>query len=108
MRTREVFTIIGGFIGVPMSYYFQPEYVRLKMGGIGPYMEHLGSTLKEGELLSNVILSMAVYAAVGFAIGYVIDQLFEPVQESKQIQQNGQTQQTEPAQQNEPNELENS
>jgi hypothetical protein len=35
MKKKVLFSIIGGIIGIPLSYFFQPEIVKSKVGGIG-------------------------------------------------------------------------
>lgn len=73
MKKKGIFTIIGGVLGLPLSYYFQSDYIREKVGGIGGYIQHFGDILKEQELLNNVLIAVVVFAVVGFVIGYFVD-----------------------------------
>lgn len=73
MKKRDLFAIIGAILGVPLSYYFQPEMVRMKVGGMGGYLKHFGEIVNEGELLGNVLISVVVFALIGGVIGYFVD-----------------------------------
>jgi hypothetical protein len=70
---KVTFAIIGAILGLPISYYFQPELVRTKVGGIGGYFNHFGDILKNSDYLGNVILSVLIFAIIGGLIGYFID-----------------------------------
>ncbi|KAF0148030.1 MAG: hypothetical protein FD143_2973 [Ignavibacteria bacterium] len=70
---KVTFAIIGAILGIPLSYYFQSEMVRSKVGGIGGYFKHFGDIVKDGNLLGNVILSVLIFAIIGGLIGYFID-----------------------------------
>ncbi len=70
---KVIFAIIGGILGIPLSYYFQPEIIKSKVGGIGGYIEHFGDIVNDSNLLSNVILSVVIFSIVGGVIGYFID-----------------------------------
>ena len=69
---KVLFAIIGAILGIPLSYYFQPEAVRAKVGFSG-YLEHFNEILDKGELLGNVIFAVLIFAALGFVIGYFMD-----------------------------------
>ena len=71
---KVTFAIIGGILGIPLSYYFQSEIVKAKTGGIGGYMSHIGEIAKDSNLCGNIILSVIVFALVGGFIGYMVDE----------------------------------
>lgn len=73
MNKKGLFAIIGGLLGIPLSYYFQSEVVKVKVGGMSGYLKHFGDILNNTDLLGNVILSVAIFAIVGAIIGYLID-----------------------------------
>jgi len=62
---KILFTIIGAILGLPLSYYFQPEMVRAKIGGISGYIEHFGEILDAKDLIGNVVIGVIVFALVG-------------------------------------------
>jgi hypothetical protein len=70
---KVTFAIIGAILGLPLSYYFQPELVRVKIGGIGNYFKYFNYILKDSDYLGNVILSVLIFAIIGGLIGYFID-----------------------------------
>ncbi len=65
--------IFGALIGIPLSYYFQPELVRAKIGGMSGYLGNFGEIITNSDLVGNIILSVIIFALVGFFIGYIID-----------------------------------
>ncbi len=71
---KVTFAIIGAILGIPLSYYFQSEMVKSKMGGIGGYLEHFDQILDNSNLIGNVILSIVIFAIIGGLIGYFIDE----------------------------------
>ena len=70
---KLLFAILGGILGIPLSYYFQPEIVRAKTGSIGGYLENFGDILENSDLVGNVLLSVVIFAIIGGVIGYLID-----------------------------------
>lgn len=66
-------SIIGAIIGLPLSYYFQPDMIRAKIGGISGYFKHFNQILEAEDLIGNVIISMVVFALIGGIIGYFMD-----------------------------------
>lgn len=75
---KVLFTIIGGVLGLPLSYYFQPEMVRAKIGGISGYVKHFDEILEAKDLIGNVIIGVVVFAVIGFVIGYFMDKNASP------------------------------
>ena len=71
---KVAFAIIGAILGIPLSYYFQSEMVKSKMGGIGGYLKNFDKILDNSDLIGNVILSVVIFALVGGLIGYFIDE----------------------------------
>jgi phosphate/sulfate permease len=71
---KATFAIFGAILGIPLSYYFQSEMVKSKMGGIGGYIQHFDQIANNSNLLGNVILSVVIFAFVGGVIGYFIDE----------------------------------
>ena len=67
------FAVIGAILGFPLSYYFQPEIVRMKVGGVSGYLQHFGEIMDDGDLTGNVIISVIIFAAIGGVIGYFVD-----------------------------------
>lgn len=70
---KVTFAIVGAILGIPLSYYFQSEMVRSKVGGIGGYFKHFDDIMKDGDIAGNVILSIVIFAIIGGLIGYFID-----------------------------------
>jgi len=75
---KVVFTIIGAILGIPLSYYFQPDMVQQKIGGISGYVEHFGDIVSEKDLIGNVVMGVVVVALIGFVIGYFMDKNANP------------------------------
>jgi len=75
---KTLFTIIGAILGLPLSYYFQPEIVRVKIGGISGYIKHFDKILEADDLIGNVVIGVVVFAVVGFVIGYFMDKNASP------------------------------
>jgi len=71
---KVLFAIIGAILGIPLSYYFQSEMVKSKMGGIGGYLQNFDKIANDSNLLGHVVLSVVVFALVGGVIGYFIDE----------------------------------
>ncbi len=73
MKKRQ-FAIIGAILGIPLSYYFQNEIVKSKVGGIAGYLQHFGDIVNNTNLLSNIILSVVIFALAGGVVGYFVDE----------------------------------
>jgi hypothetical protein len=71
---KVLFAIIGAILGIPLSYYFQSEMVKIKIGGIGGYIQHFDRIANDSNLFGNVVLSVVIFAITGGVIGYFIDE----------------------------------
>ncbi|MGB3343251.1 MAG: hypothetical protein WBA61_05020 [Aequorivita sp.] len=70
---KLLFTIVGAILGLPLSYYFQPDMVQVKIGGINGYVQHFDQILESKDLVGNVVMGVVVFAIIGFVIGYFMD-----------------------------------
>lgn len=78
------FALFGALLGIPLSFYFQPDMVQNWRGGSGVfgYLKNFLSIVEEYDrmvgngwtLIQNVILAMVVFTLIGGAIGYYLDQ----------------------------------
>lgn len=73
LTKKIIFSIIGAIIGIPLSYYFQPEMIKMKTGGIAGYLKSYNMIGNNSNLLSNVVISIIVFTLLGLLIGYFID-----------------------------------
>lgn len=75
MKKAPLFSIIGAFVGLPVSYLFQPGYIRGKVS-IGEYLANLGEIMSSdmGNFSSPVIIAVILCAVAGGLVGYMIDQ----------------------------------
>ena len=71
---KVAFAIYGGILGIPLSYYFQSEMVKNKVGGIYGYLKHFSDIVNNTDLLGNVIISVIIFAVVGGVLGYFVDE----------------------------------
>ncbi|MFC5623446.1 hypothetical protein [Algoriphagus winogradskyi] len=77
------FALFGTLIGIPLSYYFQPEVVQNWRGGSGVfgYLKNFLSMVEEYDrlvgngwaLVQNMLLAIVVTTLIGGAIGYYLD-----------------------------------
>lgn len=72
-------TLIGLIIGVPLSYYFQTDWIQNATGSIAGYFEYLGNAtqnkISENQaknLGSNILTSVIIFGIVGLLIGVII------------------------------------
>ena len=71
---------LGFLVGLPMSYFFQVPLIRQKVSW-GGYITHLPDIFKEifqgrpgaGDVLSPIIMTCLVCAAIFAFIGYTMD-----------------------------------
>lgn len=62
------YSIYGALLGIPLSYFLQ-KY----SSSLYAYFQGFDNIFKNKELISNVILSMIIFAIVGAVIGYFIN-----------------------------------
>ena len=72
------FTLIGFLLGLllgyPVSYYFQPEKLRL-MFGLGEYIREFPKVIQESELVTGVVLGFVVAVPVCAFFGFIADKV---------------------------------
>ncbi|QDH81126.1 hypothetical protein FKX85_19660 [Echinicola soli] len=74
------YTLMGALVGIPLSYYFQPDVIGHfeGSGNMISYLSNLASTISQYdeyvgnglEVLVNIFLAMVVCGLAGGAIGY--------------------------------------
>ena len=74
MNKIGLFILVGSLSGVPLSYLFQSEVVRSKVGGFWGYFENFRRVVHEPALLGNILLAIGLFAFVGGVVGYAIEQ----------------------------------
>ena len=72
LKNTFTFFIIGAILGLPLSYYLQPQIVRQKISLLD-YVKKIDMIFKAEDLIGNIILSVIVFAIIGAIIGYFID-----------------------------------
>ncbi len=75
MRKTPILAFIGALLGIPLSYYFQPEIVRAKLS-LSEYLTHLPEivTDESGAYIAPVILTVLISAMVLGVVGMFMDQ----------------------------------
>ncbi len=63
-------TLLGGAIGVPVSYWFQPGLLRAKVS-FPDYLSHLSEVCERSETFQPLVLAVVIFAVAGYAIGQV-------------------------------------
>lgn len=63
-----VFAIIGGLLGIPLSYFFQSN-----SRSIASYLNHFNNGLTE-DFVGNVGVGIVIFAIVGAIVGYIISE----------------------------------
>jgi len=64
--------IVGGVLGYPLSYYFQPDVLQAKIS-LGSYIQHFSDVIGDKDLQSAVVLGFVVAIVVCTAAGFMID-----------------------------------
>src|SRR5690606_18779825 len=80
-HNRLGLALLGGVLGIPLSYYFQSDTVRAMAGGIGGYLKKFPEIvdtvdrfLGDGlQVILNGLLGMVVVALIGFVLGHWLD-----------------------------------
>lgn len=77
------FSLTGALLGIPLSYYFQPEIIKNWKGGTGifGYLTGLPGILEEynqyvgnsWSLVGNLVLSILLFTFLGGIIGYILE-----------------------------------
>ena len=67
-----IFSVIGGLLGIPLSYFFQST-----SGSIASYLRHFETGVTE-DFIGNVITGVIIFAVIGTIIGYVITKRDSP------------------------------
>lgn len=72
-------TLIGLIIGIPLSYYFQTDWIQNATGSIAGYFEYLGNASQNKisenhakNLGSNILTSVVIFGVIGLIIGILI------------------------------------
>lgn len=70
-----IFAILGGLLGIPLSYYFQPGIVQAKLS-LPEYVKHVPEIFSDqsGDYLAPLLLSVALCAILGGVLGWFMDQ----------------------------------
>ena len=69
---RTIGLALGLLLSYPISYFFQPEALRMKLTMSG-YISHIGDVLRTSELRSAVLVCLVLCPLIGSGIGYAID-----------------------------------
>lgn len=77
------FSLTGALLGIPLSYYFQPEIIKNWKGGSGifGYLTGLPGILEEynqyvgnsWSLVGNLVLSIVLFTILGGIIGFILE-----------------------------------
>ncbi len=75
MKKSVLFSILGVLLGLPLSYFLQPGYVRAKLS-LPDYVGAFPELLNTGEwrLIAPVIASCVVAALVLGILGHILDE----------------------------------
>lgn len=77
------FGLIGAFLGIPLSYYFQSDIIKHYGGssGVFGYLRNFFNTVERydkfvgngWDVVFNMFLSIVIFAVLGSAIGYYLN-----------------------------------
>lgn len=75
MDKRTKFGIIGFLLGIPLSYFFQPEKLRAYYS-ITKYLAELPNLIasKQGDFLSPILITCVITTVLGVIVGIFIRQ----------------------------------
>jgi len=82
MKKKYKYAIFGAILGVPLSYFFQPSGLR-RFVGFFDYINNIADINRvyrafgADSFSNNIILSVIIFAAIGFGIGYFKDKAAE-------------------------------
>ena len=88
MNKKTILGIVGFLMGLPLSYFFQPEKLRA-VYSVTDYLGSLPDLLSsdKGDFASPIIITCIITTAIGILIGYFLDQAEEQqLSHSKHIQ----------------------
>ena len=72
-------TFIGAILGIPASYFFQNEVLRVTVGGVGGYLGKFNILFErlswEMGVPQNLFIGIAIFAVIGAIFGFVISKL---------------------------------
>lgn len=78
-----IFSVLGMFLGVPLSYYFQSDIFKLYSGGTGMFgyvseffknVERFDNFTGNGwDIVFNLLFSVAIFTVLGGLLGYFIE-----------------------------------
>ena len=69
---RAVGMVVGILVSYPISYYFQPDAVRLKLT-MANYISHVSDVVGDSNLRSAVIMCLIGCTIIGGVIGHLLD-----------------------------------
>lgn len=74
MNKTAILALIGALLGIPLSYYFQPDIIQSKLT-LSEYLSNLPDVLRDdsGNYMVPVILSVILSALVLGIVGYFMD-----------------------------------
>ena len=77
------FAILGAILGLPLSYYLQPEIIQAKFT-LSDYLTQLPDLLSEGgsEVVGPVVLGVVLGAVAMGVVGFLLEQGDRKTQDS--------------------------
>ncbi len=77
MKKIISFSILGAGFGVPLSYYFQPEFIRITQG-LYDYIKHFDKYFYDNNYFPNIIVGIIAFAVIGGILGFYFDTKEQP------------------------------